>query len=1147
MHIVFRESQGLEETETPVDLKQSPADLVVLSFSDSDLGAFAAGWTRARTRNNQTNNPSFPSLRLANLAALRHPVSVDTYISQTLCHAKGILVRLIGGESYWSYGLQEVAALARSQNIALAVLPGDIGGSNSFKTDSAKTNSPGPEPAMAERLAAFSTLTPSTLKRLSQLCETGGAVAAEAALAQLALAAGLYAGPVPGQKSLAPVGTWLPDIGACCALLAQQETQHIKIRPKIAIIFYRAYLTAADLAPIEELSRQLARKGFDPVGLYVPSLKMPEAGAWLSRQLVQLKPAAIINATAFSGRSDNDESPLDAPGVPVFQIALSTSERKAWAKAERGLSPSDLAMHVALPEVDGRIFSGVASFKKNQSLNPDLEYSRMAHHPDRARIRSIVAKVDSWVRLAQKPVANKKVAFILSTYPGKSWQMAHAVGLDALRSVDCMIQDLATAGYTTGDDKAPVDQALQHETISLSLHDYHILSESLPKSLRTKLQKDWGTPEDDFACKAGAFHFKAIRRGNMLIALQPERGRHENRTDDYHDLRRTPCHSYVAFYLWLRIHQKCDALVHVGAHGTLEWLPGKAVALGDSCWPEALIRDLPVIYPFIVNDPGEAAQARRRIAAVTLGHIPPPLKKSTVPDDLSRLESLLDEFSNADGLDPRRRIRLQDDIRDEARTRGVEDDLGLSDDICPAEAITRIDRYICDLKDSQFGDGLHVFGRLPPPKSSTSAFDPAASVEAEHHALLDALAGKRIAAGPAGSPFRGRSDVLPTGRNLYSVDPRATPTRAAFTGGMKLAEEFLRRHLQDEGDWPQAVVLDLWGSATLRTAGEEFSMALYLLGAQPVWDERSQRVRGVEILPMAVLNRPRIDVTLRISGLFRDLFPTLSGLFMQAVTLLAGRDEAEDINPYKGKDGAQNRVYGPAPAHYGVAIAGVENDYSDHSRDLAGQTWLAASAWAHQGSESRPDLQGLKARVQAADSFVHIQDMAETDLLLAPDYAFHEAGFAAAKQSLGGKAALYHIDHHDPGNPAARTLNEEIARVVRARASNPAWIEGMKRHGFRGGAEIAATLDHMALFAHLSQSVGAHLFDAFHTATLGNVETTEFLERENPQALQAMRDQFQALYKAGLWKTRRNDTLANLEAENILETGNILETADIAC
>ena len=514
MHIVFRESQGLEETETPVDLKQSPADLVVLSFSDSDLGAFAAGWTRARSRNDQNNNPSFPSLRLANLAALRHPVSVDTYISQTLCHAKGILVRLIGGESYWSYGLQEVAALARSQNIALAVLPGDIGGSNSFKTDSAKTNSPGPEPAMAERLAAFSTLTPSTLKRLSQLCETGGAVAAEAALAQLALAAGLYAGPVPGQKSLAPVGTWLPDIGACCTLLAQQET-----RPKIAITFYRAYLTAADLAPIEELSRQLVRKGFAPVGLYVPSLKMPEAGAWLSRQLVQLKPAAIINATAFSGRSDNDESPLDAPGVPVFQIALSTSERKAWAKAERGLSPSDLAMHVALPEVDGRIFSGVASFKKNQSLNPDLEYSRMAHHPDQARIRSIVDKVDSWVCLAQKPAADKKIAFILSTYPGKSWQMAHAVGLDALKSVDCMIQDLTTAGYTTGDDKAPVHQALQHETISLSLQDYHRLAESLPKSLRTKLQKDWGTPEDDFACKAGVFSFS--RPFGAAICLSP--------------------------------------------------------------------------------------------------------------------------------------------------------------------------------------------------------------------------------------------------------------------------------------------------------------------------------------------------------------------------------------------------------------------------------------------------------------------------------------------------------------------------------------------------------------------------------------------------------------------------------------------------
>ena len=341
-----------------------------------------------------------------------------------------------------------------------------------------------------------------------------------------------------------------------------------------------------------------------------------------------------------------------------------------------------------------------------------------------------------------------------------------------------------------------------------------------------------------------------MRRGNALVALQPERGSVAQREDDYHDLSRTPRHSYVAFYLWLRRSENLDALIHIGAHGTLEWLPGKSVALSDKCWPEALIKYLPVIYPFIVNDPGEAAQAKRRIGAITLGHIPPPMRESETPERFATLEALLDEFSNADGLDPKRRDRLQDDIRGEAQALGVEDDLGLDRASSTAEAITRIDRFVCDIKESQFGDGLHIWGRAP---EVAGTFETAASVEAERASLLATLDGKRIEAGPSGSPYRGRSDVLPTGRNLYTTDPRSVPTRAAYAQGIKLAEELVRRHLQEEGDWPKGLIIDLWGSATMRTAGEEFAMALALLGVKPVWDKGSERVSGIEVLPIAEL------------------------------------------------------------------------------------------------------------------------------------------------------------------------------------------------------------------------------------------------------------------------------------------------------
>ncbi len=1094
MHVVFRESHGLEETETPTDLGQSPADLVVLSFSDSDLGAFAAGWHRGGGSEGR-----MPTLRLANLTALKHPLSVDTYVEQTLEGAKGILIRLIGGVPYWSYGLQQVLALAQAKGIALAVLPAD-----------------GREDT---RLDDYSTLPVSTLRRLAHLCDTGGEVAAQAALAQMALAAGLYAGPVMGAKTIPECGAWCPDRG-----VIPVDEAFSSDAKRILVTFYRAYLTSADTAPVAALIRSLRARGFEAMGLFAPSLKAPAAADWLRDTFVAMKPSAIINATSFSGKGASGTSPLDAANVPVFQVALATSRRKAWAEAERGLSPADLAMHVVLPEVDGRISAGIASFKEPGKRDPDLEYSRFAHRAEPERIEAIIDRVSGWLNLHDKPKADQVPALVLSTYPGKDWQMAHAVGLDALASAEAMLSDLQGEGYDTAPAE-PIAEMLLDARLSWSLSEYQTALADLPEQLRTDLQTVWGKPEDDPACTDGAFHFAALRRGKALVALQPERGAPELRDDDYHDLSRTPRHSYVAFYLWLRKALGADALIHIGAHGTLEWLPGKSVALSADCWPEVLIRDLPVIYPFIVNDPGEAAQAKRRIGAVTLGHIPPALKESGTPDRMVRLESLLDEFSNADGLDPRRRDRLQEDIRDEAQAIGLESDLGLDQATCTAEAITRIDRFVCDIKESQFGDGLHIFGRVP---DVTGNFDPAPSAHAEREGLLAALAGKRIEAGPSGSPYRGRSDVLPTGRNLYTTDPRSVPTRAAYTQGVKLAEELVRRHLQEEGDYPKGLIVDLWGSATMRTAGEEFAMALHLLGVKPVWDKGSERVSGIEVLPITDLSRPRLDVTLRVSGLFRDVFPTLSALFGQAIRALSARDEAADWNPYAGQE-PSTRVYGPAPGSYGVNMTQLSEIYTDEARAQAGEAWLDASSFALEGEHIAQDKDGITQRVANADSFVHLQDLSETDLLLANDYATHEAGFAAAKKITGGSAQLYHLDNTNPDNPRARTLPEEISRVVHARAANPGWIAGMQRHGFRGAAEIAATLDHMASFAHLSGTVAPHLFDLYHDATLGDAEVDSFLQEANPQAHQAMQDRFRALLEAGLWDTRRNSIRADLE------------------
>ena len=1099
MHILLRERHGLEEAAAAEDLGQAAADLVVLSFADSDLGAFATAWRGGRD--------TLPSLRLANLRRLAHPLSVDLYLQNTLSGARGILIRLLGGVEYWRYGVEQVSALAAAKGIALAIVPGDGR----------------PDP----RLDAASNLPPSTLRRLKTLCDSGGPDAARSALAQLALAAGLPAVPPVDRTALPRHGFYVPGTGVV-------EPSELDLSsdgaPIVPVVFYRAFLAASDTDPVDRLIGELARRGVRPVGLFAGSLKDPESAGFLRQWLVGIAPDLIINATAFSARGDGDAgSPLDAVNAPVLQVALAGSSREQWAESDRGLSPSDLAIHVVLPELDGRLFAGAASFKKLEAADPALGYARIVHCGDEVRIAAIVARALAWIVLRRTAPADKHLAIVLSAYPGRDDQMAHAVGLDAPASTVEMLKVLRDRGYAIeapADGTALIDR-LKVETIRWPVETYRGLLAGLDPPLIADLDAQWGAPDSDPAISNGNFVFKAVRCGHALVALQPDRGRRADRAAEYHDPRRAPRHAYVAFYLWLRHVARCDALIHMGAHGTLEWLPGKSVALSPSCWPEALLGPTPVIYPFIVNNPGEAAAAKRRLGAVTIGHMTPPLGTANPPPGLHAIERLLDEYSVAEGLDPRRRERLAGAIIAAARRSGLDRDSGLSEAMTPREAVVRLDSFVCDVKNTLVADGLHIFGRVPlAPDAGQGEIPFAACAAGERSALLAALDGRHVAPGPAGSPWRGRRDVLPTGRNLFTVDCRAVPSRTAAVQGERLADALLTRHLQDHGDYPRQIMLDLWGSATMRTAGEEFAMALRLMGVAPVWDTTSDRVTGFDVITLAMLGRPRIDVSLRISGLFRDVFAGLPAMFEQAAAALAARDEPETENPYRSAPGP--RVFGPAPGDYGIGVVeAVTAGYTAATAEAAGEAWLADSGFAYGGADdgaaARPELE---ARTAATDAFVHAQDLPETDVLSAPDYAAHEAGFAAASRRLGSaEPALYHADTTNPDAPRMRTLTEEVARVVRGRAANPRWIKGQMRHGFRGAAEIAATLDQMALFAHLAGVVASHHFDLYYDATLGDEAVRRFIEQSNPEAAAVMRQRFRQMRDAGYWTTRRNSAI----------------------
>jgi cobaltochelatase CobN len=1120
MHILVRETRSLDDVESAVDLGQTPAELVFLSFSDSDLGAAAAAWQA---------DPNLPGLRLANLARLKHPLSVDLYVEQVIEHARCVVIRLLGGLDYWRYGAEEVARTCRDRGIPLAILPGD-----------------GRED---DRLIELSTVSGKARDRLEACLAHGGPANTARALRLAAHLADL--GPDDGEAAEP-----LPMHGEY-RVPAPSDTG----RPLAAIVFYRAYLLAADLAPIDALARELDRQGLDVRALHVASLKVPETADFVARTLHDWRPSVILNATGFSARLDEGPSSLDAAGAPVLQVVLSASSREAWAESARGLSQTDLAMQVVLPELDGRLLATAISFKAEETEVTGLEFGRTVHTPDPDGIALAAARAAGWARLAGTDRADRRIALILSDYPGAAGQSAHAVGLDAIESTAQILKLLDGEGYETG-GAAPDARTVVADlcdtvpTPFLSLADYRGLFATLPAATRNQIVAAWGDPEDDPDFTGSDFALGLAEYGNVIAAIQPDRGNALDRKASYHDPDLPPRHAYVAFYLWLREVEAVHAIIHLGTHGTLEWLPGKAVALSAACVPSALLGGLPLIYPFIVNNPGEAAAAKRRLGAVTIGHLTPPLKLAGSHGAATELERLIDEFAAADGLDLRRTAILKNEILERAEDAGLLAESGATPDMSEDDRLARLDAYLCDVKDLQIRDGLHVFGTEPAPEQRNALAEALkaaspdlapdllnqrldASPGAERAALLAALDGHFVSPGPSGAPTRGRADVLPTGRNLFAVDPRAVPTRSALVLAEKAADDLVRRHLQDHGDWPRSMVIDLWGSATMRTGGEDLALALVLIGARPVWDTGSNRVNGFEILPLALLDRPRVDVTLRVSGLFRDAFEAQIALFDAIVRAVAERDEDDQWNPLAAKARglagealrkATARIYGAAPGGYGAGVTHlIEAGAWDKRADL-GTAYLAASSHAYgQGLDGARDEAGFADRVRGTEAFVHQQDHAEIDLLDTVDFAAHEGGFAAAAESLGAHPALYHADTSNPDAPKTRTVSEEVTRVVRWRTATPAWIAGMMRHGYRGGSEIARGLEGLYGFAATLPDRLDRQFDLVFDATLGDDAVDRFLREANPDARAAMISRFDEAIRRDLWRPRRNAVAAILD------------------
>ncbi len=1198
---------------------------VLISASDTDLLAARA---------------SGAPWRLANPARTA-PDQVAGLVAGAYC----VIVRLLGGRRSWPEGLAAVLA----QGLPTVVLSGEAA----------------PD---ADLMAASTVPAGVAAQALGYLREGGPGNLAELAafLSDTLLLTGHgFAPPEP-----------LPAQGV------HGDRAIVPGRPMVGIVFYRAHAVSGNTAFVDALADAVEARGGNARCVYCSSLRAagPEvyellAGADALIVTVLAAGGTVAGEASAGGDSDAwDVAALAALDVPVLQALCLTSPRAAWAASSAALTPMDAAMQVAVPEFDGRLITVPFSFKEAG------EDGVPVYTADPERAARVAGIALAHARLRHTPPARRRVAIMLSSYPTKHARVGNAVGLDTPASAVVLLRALREAGYDTGGQFPEDGDTLIHALIAAGGHDVEWLTEeqlaaapmrvpaaeygawfaALPGPLRESVRRHWGDPPGELYVDSGEIVLAALRFGNVLLMIQPPRGFGENPVAIYHDPDLPPSHHYLAAYRWLAEEFGAHAVVHLGKHGTCEWLPGKGLGLSAECAPDAVLGDLPLIYPFIVNDPGEGTQAKRRSHATIIDHLIPPMARADSYGDLAKLEQLLDEYATVSALDPAKLPTVRAQVWELISAAQLHHDLHV--DAAPAAEefdnfVLHVDGYLCEIKDAVIRDGLHVLGSAPageqrtatvlavlratqiwggrsalpglraalashfglneralladpgqpadvpgdlpglppgPGKTGADVIDAleglagqlvaglddagwqpekAAPVAAgilgaappsvvavlefaarevvprldrtpdEVANLLRALEGRYVPAGPSGSPTRGLVNVLPTGRNFYSVDPKAIPSRNAWDVGAALAESLVARHLADTGSYPRSVGLTVWGTSAMRTQGDDIAEVLALIGCRPVWDDASRRVTGFEVTPLAELGRPRIDVTVRISGFFRDAFPHVIALLDDAVAAMAGLDEpaesnylrahAEaDVRAHGDRRRATTRIFGSKPGAYGAGLLPLIDARNWRTDADLAEVYAVWGGYAYgrglDGREARADMESAFRRISVAAKNT---DTREHDIADADDYfQFHGGMVAMVRHLTGSSPAAYIGDSALPDLVRTRTLAEETRRVFRARVVNPRWLAAMARHGYKGAFEMAATVDYLFGYDATAGVVDDWMYEQLAASYVFDSETSAFLRKSNPWALRGIAERLLEAADRGLWASPEDGTLEALRS-----------------
>ncbi|RJS45559.1 cobaltochelatase subunit CobN [Nocardioides cavernaquae] len=1218
--------------------------LLLLSTSDTDLmSARAANVTDEGTVEWRYSNPA--RLALADLPDL-------------LDGAELVVVRLLGGRQAWAEGLDALLASGKP----VVVLTGEQAPDADLMGHSTV-----PAGVAAQAHAYLAHGGPANLAHLARFLSDTVLLTGEGFDAPAA-------SPAWGRLERQARPLDAPNLTS-----GRTNLDH---SAKVAVLYYRAHQMSGNTEFVEVLCDAIEAKGGVALPIWCASLRDADATlleALAEADVIVTTVLAAGGTTPAKAQAGGDDEAWDAGALanlnrPILQALCLTSSRATWEESDEGVSPFDAATQVAVPEFDGRIITVPFSFKEF-----DKE-GLPAYVADPERALRVAGLAIGHGRLRHIDPADHRIALVLSAYPTKHARIGNAVGLDTGASAMALLQRLSDEGWVGADQLPGVKEkdgdALIHALIAAGGYDENWLTqgqldantnrvpaatykkwfEKVPSGLRDDMVEHWGeAPGSLFVDAAkdggkdgGDIILAAIQSQNIVVLVQPPRGFGENPIAIYHDGDLPPSHHYMAAYRWLEAPESeggwgADAIIHLGKHGNLEWTPGKNAGLSADCAPDAILGDLPLIYPFLVNDPGEGTQAKRRAHATLVDHLVPPMARAESYGDISRLEQLLDEYGNVATMDPAKVPALQGKIWTLLQAAKMDRELGLIDK--PDEErfddiIMQIDGWLCEIKDSQIRDGLHVLGQAPAgePKIdlvlavlrarqlwggnrhvvglrealgldedardrkgadkfeaiarelistidaggwSDSAIDkaleliPADSDAVEVRRVLEfaiaevsprmdkttdeldnivnALRGGFVPAGPSGSPLRGLVNVLPTGRNFYSVDPKAIPSQLAWETGQLLADSLLERHKADTGAYPKSVGLSMWGTSAMRTSGDDIAECLALLGVRPVWDEASRRVTHLEAISLEELGRPRVDVTMRISGFFRDAFPHVVSMLDDAVRIASSAEESAEDNYVRahvqadlasgvGERDATSRIFGSKPGTYGAGLLQLID-----SKDWRTDADLAEVYTTWGGYAYGRDLHGEPARDAMETAYRRIAvaakntDTREHDIADSDDYFQYHGGMVATVRALTGTApAAYIGDSTRPESVRTRTLVEETSRVFRARVVNPRWIEAMRRHGYKGAFEMAATVDYLFGYDATTGVIADWMYEKLTETYVLDEENRAFLEEANPWALHGMAERLLEAQARGLWEQPSAEMKQAL-AEIMLETEGEIE------